>query len=311
MKILIYGAGSIGTFLGTKLGANNEVFLFGGRKLKDIGSNLEIVTDSRGEIENIDIPKVLLEIGQEDEYDIIFVTTKLYGIKKAIEEIKTKKLHYKNIVFIQNGLVEREFYDELEKMGEIVRMTIYEGYRLEGNKLIAQENTRGWQIDSTKEGEDIARLLTSAGIRARTNSKIQNERAKKTLMVSAASGLAVIENKKIGELLDDMELRIKMLELFREGYTVLKSEFELGEYQQVEDEFMALLGTIREHYPSMYQDVQSGREIEIEFLNGLIVKLGTERKIPTPLNQEIYFRVKRLIEYRDSDGEPNRELKLR
>jgi 2-dehydropantoate 2-reductase len=42
----------------------------------------------------------------------------------------------------------------------------------------------------------------------------------------------------------------------------------------------------------MYQDLISKRKTEIEFLNGLIIKLGKAQKIPTPYNQQVYLRVK-------------------
>lgn len=311
MKVLVYGAGAIGTYLGSRLASHNEVYLYGGRKLKEVGSNLEITTGSRKETENLEVPTVLASVGENEDYDVIFVATKLYGIRKAIKEIKEKNLKYKKIVFIQNGLVEREFYSELEKMGKIVRMTIYEGYRLDGSKLTAQENTRGWQIDPTREGEEIARLLNESEILAEVNPEIQDERAKKTLIVVAAAGLCVLEDKKIGELLDDTELREKMLALLKEGYGVLSTEFKIGQYDEVEKELLTFLETVREHYPSMYQDIKSGRETEIEFLNGLIVKLGSEKKISTPLNQEVYFRVKRLVDYRDENRESIGEFKLK
>jgi 2-dehydropantoate 2-reductase len=44
----------------------------------------------------------------------------------------------------------------------------------------------------------------------------------------------------------------------------------------------------------VYQDVQSGRENEIEYLNGYIVRLGLKKGIPTPVNEEIYKKVKAL-----------------
>ena len=41
----------------------------------------------------------------------------------------------------------------------------------------------------------------------------------------------------------------------------------------------------------MYQDLISRRKTEIEFLNGLIIKLGKEKGIPTPYNQQVYLKL--------------------
>jgi ketopantoate reductase len=42
---------------------------------------------------------------------------------------------------------------------------------------------------------------------------------------------------------------------------------------------------------------------EIDFLNGLIAKKGEEKEIPTPLNQEMYKRVKEITENKELSKE--------
>jgi len=42
-----------------------------------------------------------------------------------------------------------------------------------------------------------------------------------------------------------------------------------------------------DHYPSMHQDVASGRRTEIDYLNGAIARMGKELNIPTPVNELI------------------------
>jgi 2-dehydropantoate 2-reductase len=43
----------------------------------------------------------------------------------------------------------------------------------------------------------------------------------------------------------------------------------------------------------MYQDMSRGKKTEIDFLNGMIVKLGKKHHIPTPINHTL----KCLIEF--------------
>lgn len=42
-----------------------------------------------------------------------------------------------------------------------------------------------------------------------------------------------------------------------------------------------------DHYPSMHQDIASGRRTEIDYLNGAIARMGKELNIPTPVNELI------------------------
>lgn len=54
------------------------------------------------------------------------------------------------------------------------------------------------------------------------------------------------------------------------------------------------MSTVKKHYSSMYQDITSNRKTEINFLNGLIVKLGKKKHIPTPTNKEIYDKIQKI-----------------
>jgi 2-dehydropantoate 2-reductase len=51
---------------------------------------------------------------------------------------------------------------------------------------------------------------------------------------------------------------------------------------------------------SMYYDLAAGRRMELEALNGMTVRLGHERGIPTPLNFAIYATLKPF-----ADGAPS------
>lgn len=50
---------------------------------------------------------------------------------------------------------------------------------------------------------------------------------------------------------------------------------------------------------SQYWDLEAGRRLELESLNGAAVRLGRERKVPTPLNFAVYAALKPFV-----DGRP-------
>ena len=51
---------------------------------------------------------------------------------------------------------------------------------------------------------------------------------------------------------------------------------------------------------SQLQDLEAGRRLELEFLNGTAVRLGRELDVPTPLNFAIYAALKPHV-----DGPPS------
>ena len=54
------------------------------------------------------------------------------------------------------------------------------------------------------------------------------------------------------------------------------------------------------HRPSMYYDLDDGKRLELEALNGTVVRLGRELGIATPLNFAIYAALKPYV-----DGTPS------
>jgi 2-dehydropantoate 2-reductase len=48
------------------------------------------------------------------------------------------------------------------------------------------------------------------------------------------------------------------------------------------------------HKSSMLQDVLAGRQTEVDFMNGAIVRWGEKTGVPTPLNRALWALIKGL-----------------
>lgn len=60
--------------------------------------------------------------------------------------------------------------------------------------------------------------------------------------------------------------------------------------------WLSVLGTLGpEGKPSMAQDVEVGRFSEVDLFSGTVLELGEKYGVPTPVNKELYERIK-LIE---------------
>ena len=69
----------------------------------------------------------------------------------------------------------------------------------------------------------------------------------------------------------------------------------MPDFKEIKKRFYQTIKTVGKHYSSMYQDVISKRKTELDFLNGLIIKLGKEKGIPTPMNKIIFDKIKKII----------------
>jgi len=288
-SVLIYGAGSIGVFLGTKLLEKGyDVMLYGRRKLKKLHDSILINGDL------YKTPSRIYVLDPHKKYDYIFITTKLYHSSKALEELRDKSITADVLALIQNGLVDEESLKDLKSHPGFVTVSVFEGYHLIENQLRATNGGMGWQTENTKLGVKLRNLLESTGIHAITTTNLDAIRSEKMILVNAVGALSAIEKKTLGELITDPITRQIVDALIEESYAVLKDEHKIPTLSLVKKRFYSTVSQVKTHYSSMYQDVVSGRENEIEYLNGYIVKLGFKKGIPTPVNERIYRKLKAL-----------------
>lgn len=286
-KILIYGAGSIGIYLGTKLFAQgHDVTLCGRNKLKLIKNKILI-----NEIE-FKVPNKIFNLDKDIVYDQIYITCKLYDSEKILNDLKN--LNYSpKLIFIQNGIFS-DFISE-EFKSNIVSISVFEGVdlNLKTNSIIIKESKLGWQISNLKPNLEIFNLLKNAKININlAENDLNSLKIEKLILNCGINGLSVIEEKNIGDLISDKKIKNKIILLMKEAYSVLKNEYKLKPFEIVKENILKTLKSVPEHYTSTYRDYFSGKKTEVPFLNGFIVELGKKYNINTENNLKLcnYFK---------------------
>jgi 2-dehydropantoate 2-reductase len=96
-----------------------------------------------------------------------------------------------------------------------------------------------------------------------------------------------------GRVCEDPGLRALVSVLVDEGKAVATAEgIELDADPEELIDHAAKREVAYDHKASMLQDVEAGRQTEIDYLNGGIVRFGERRGVPTPLNRAILALVK-------------------
>ena len=287
-KILIFGAGSVGTCLGTQLyAAGHDVSLYGGRKLKALTSQLVINGTAYA------LPPKLTQLDMLP-YNLILVTTKLPAVPEAIKQLHQALLNPQVIGFVQNGLVERQLYSDFADHPGFITLSLFNGYRLAHDQMQVEESGLGIQVENSSTGRKICDLFQSSGIRCQLTDDIDSVRAKKLILNAALNSLSALERKPMAALVQDSRLQGLLQHIVQEGWSVLHSDYSLPSPEVIMHQVYQTALQVPDHYSSTYQDVVSKRPTEIDFLNGYIAKLGQKKGIPTPYNQEITQRIKAL-----------------
>lgn len=193
------------------------------------------------------------------------------------------------LVSIQNGLVDNTQFEHILNGQRLIILSIFEGFRLEGNQLTMTPTNIGWKVENSKEGKEISTLLLESEILCKTEQNLDIYRAEKFIVNCSLNGLSAIYRQNFKELYENHEKEINSI--FNECYSILSNDYTLESHDIVKTRMKSTWSDM-EHYSSTYQDVIFGRETEIDFLNGYIVNLGKKFKIDTSANQNVVDRIK-------------------
>jgi 2-dehydropantoate 2-reductase len=281
MKILIVGAGSIGVYLGTKLKARgNNVILLGRKKLERLHETI-LIGDTPYRL-----PARIYSMPKNEKFDFVFITSKLYDLKDNLQLLSKNNVREKYLISIQNGIVEKSVYEPYIGNASFVPISVFEGFRLIENQLIVSYSKTGWKTEESNVGKQVSSLLIDADINCTTDPDLEAIKAEKTIMNCSVNLMSAIYKKTFFELCADDSTRKKLDMLFDESYAVLSKMVKLRDREGLRKTFYDIVSPMR-HYSSTYQDAISDRKTEIDFLNGLIIKLGKKYSILTPENKKI------------------------
>ena len=309
MKILVYGAGSVGCVFGGFLSKAGEDVVLLGRS-----AQMEAIKGKGLHIEGIwgthDIKDMLAysnsEHLKEDHagtFDLILVTVKSYNTVSAMADITNMTNNNTFILSLQNGLgnveaIAKAAGAEQTLGGRVIfgAETVLPG----GVKITVTADDvvigRISQNTSNEKVEEIASLFTFAGIKTRTTLEIEKFIWGKVIYNCALNGLASILNVNYGQLLDSEHTKDIMRRIVTEIYLVAqKKDIDLDpktKEEYIKTLFNRLIPLTSSHGCSMLKDIEKGKQTEIDSLNGAIVRMGKETGTVTPANQLIMELIK-------------------
>ncbi|MBQ8730908.1 MAG: 2-dehydropantoate 2-reductase, partial [Lachnospiraceae bacterium] len=231
MVIAIIGIGGVGGYFGGKLtrilnmrsAERHEIYFVArgehGRKIKEKG--LLLKTNLEGEM--ICRPTQVLEsIAELPLIDICFVCVKQYDLCGCLTQLKTKVKSDTKIIPLLNGVDIYERIREVIPNGYVFPACVYVGTHIEAPGIVAQDGGSCEIVfgkDKKYGGEkpdEICRLMTQAGIRYRWSESYLEEICSKYIFIAAYGLVTASENKTLGEVYENTELRNKVKRIMKE-----------------------------------------------------------------------------------------------
>jgi 2-dehydropantoate 2-reductase len=299
MKVLIFGAGSMGSIFGGFLSSENDVSLIGRKNHVDsINEKGLLVTGIWGEhsFSKLRAFKSVEEVQEDSVFDLIMITTKAYDTEAAVKEIKPFVKGTSVVMSMQNGIGNEETISRAVGVKKTMGgMAIFGGKILEPGHAEVTVFASDCLVGDLNGGlsrrvEQIAESFSSAGIPTKASENIKRDKWMKAFYNIALNPLSAILRVPYGVLGERKESKDLMKSMLKEAFNVAASldislKFTWEEYFKYLIEKQ--LPPTSAHRSSMLQDIERGKKTEIDYLNGAIVRLGQDRGIETPVNETI------------------------
>ena len=318
MRILVFGAGAIGSTVGGMLARGGHDVVLVGREpqMSAIVKKGLHITGIWGEhtVRNLACHTSVDEIvrgGAMAPFDLILVTVKSYDTPEAARSVKPLVGEGTIVVSLQNGYGNMETLEELIGEEPVLGGRVIFGVELlepgRVNVTVYAEEVRiGSRLGLVKLDRllEVADVFTSAGIPTKPTQKISEHIWGKVLYNAALNALGTILRRSYGELAGNPYTRGIMDRVVVEVFAVARAaSMEL--LWKEPDDFLKvfyekLVPATAAHYPSMLRDIEAGRRTEIDALNGAVVRLARELEIIAPVNLTLTNQIKFL---EDPEGE--------
>ncbi|MCS4542045.1 MAG: ketopantoate reductase family protein [Euryarchaeota archaeon] len=295
MKVLVMGAGAVGSVVGGMLAkSGNDVTLVGRPWHMDaIKNNGLKISGLWGEFK-VDV-KAVYSTEDIEPQDLILMTTKAYDTEGAVKQILHLVKSDTLILSLQNGIGNCEIIEKYIPKSVLGGMVIT-GFEIvkpgEVRVTVHAESVKIGELDGkiTERAKRVVDMFNQAGIPTELSQNIRSVIWGKALYNSALNPLGAILKVKYGELAAGGTW--KTIE------KIIEEAFEVARAEKIElkwkntDEYLEYLKSHQlpptsEHRSSMLQDIEKGKKTEIDFLNGVFVELGKIHGIPTPVNETL------------------------
>ncbi len=308
MRIVVLGAGALGTVIAAYLArAGEDVALIArgarAKLLADAGVTITGLEDFTVEMEIIDQPDAL------QAADVLILATKTYDTAAAIDSVRQMKLG--SAFSIQNGVMKNaqlaEAFGEEAVLGAVGML----GGAIEANGAANFMMNSPILLGEPRGGtsprvEEIVAALSAAGLKASASEAVLTEEWSKFVGWLGLSGLAVLTRQETWKFLADPDTARIVARIMRETAQLPQhldiplrtgSPFNLDVVTtKGEDDVVELLlkrGQAQskiapDFRQSMLQDVDKGKQFEVEETFGYVVQQAAEMNLAVPTVETCY-----------------------
>jgi 2-dehydropantoate 2-reductase len=194
------------------------------------------------------------------------------------------------VLSLQNGV------DNAERLRavlaqEVLPAVVYVATEMAGPGHVRHHGRGELVIGPSPRSAALVEVFGAAGVPVQVSDNVAGALWAKLVLNCAYNALSAITQLPYGRLVQGEGIGEVMRDLVDECLAVARAEGVTlpGEAQEA---VRRLAGTMPAQYSSTAQDLARGKPSEIDHLNGLVVRRGEARGVPTPVNRALWALVK-------------------
>jgi len=308
MKVVVVGAGALGSIVGAHLvlGGHDVVFVARGQRAAFLRQRGIVLTG----LADCTVPvTVVTDPGTVQEADLLLVTVKTYDTELALAGLR--RLQVGSALSLQNGVLKNEQLASVFGLERVLgAAAVVAGELLENGTVRFTLNERfavGELAGGMSErAQSFATILVGAGLKAEASPHIPTVEWSKYVLFAGGMALSSLTRLPTAKFLGDPDGALLTARVMRElgqvatrlgipledgGPLPIKTlcSGTLPEAIEHVQRFGALLAErAPTHKVSTLQDLERGRRLEVEETLGYAVQKGTELGVPLPSLETCY-----------------------
>jgi 2-dehydropantoate 2-reductase len=318
LKLLVFGAGAIGTYIGGSLALAGQQVIFVEQpkvveELRQRGLRLDLTLDKQRQLKDASrvdpasfvIVSDLEEALRYGPFDVALFALKSFDTRAALEGMKPHAAKMPPILCLSNGVSNEPAIAEALGKDKVIYGTVTSAIGRRGAGDIVLERLRGLGV---AKGHPLSEKLNIALNSAYLNSQLFDDahsmKWSKMLTNLLANPTSAILDMTAGEVFMNKDLYKLEIEVLRECLAVMEAQgFKVVDLPGTPVRALAfatrlplwlskpLVGRAAGagrggKMPSFHIDLHSGRgKSEVEYLHGAVMRAGEKFKVPTPVNK--------------------------
>lgn len=294
MKIAMVGSGGVGGYFGAGLqrGGANVHFIARGAHLAAMRAH-GLRIEGHGE------PVELAKVNATDDpaevgvADLVVIGVKLWDTAVALEQIRPLVGPDTTLVSFQNGVTK----------SDLIRAAYPQSHVMDGVAYVATTIDRPGVIRRTgplerlvfgemggggsQVGEALLAIATRGGIKAELSTDVRREVWQKFVFLIGLSATTTTMRSKIGPIRSNPLTRAFLLDVMGEVVAVGRALGVALPEDFASSRLAFADGVSADMTSSMHHDLDRGNRLELPWLSGVVVELGTKTGVPTPLNRAV------------------------